>query len=132
MIQETRERLIRSMREDATLFSLTGGRIYPQDIATLKDPKYPCITVKIDGGLPDTHIPKMGSPKVVISFYSVKNYNEAYSLYERVKVLLSFSRLTDDDITILLKEVDLPRELFDPIATSYNLFTRWASIVFEP
>ncbi len=132
MIQETRERLVRAMREDATLFSLTGGRIYPQDIATLINPKYPCITIRVDAGEPDSHIPKLGTPRAIIAFYSVRNSNQSYSLYEQVKTLLSFAKLSDSSITLLLKEVDLPRELFDPVAKSYNLFTRWEIKAIEP
>lgn len=131
MIIEGRERLIRTMREDSTLFGLTGGRIYPQELATIINPKYPCVTVRIDSGNPDTHIPAVGYPRVIINFYSTKNYNESYTLYERSKDLLLFSINEDSNIVILLREISLPVENYDPIAKSYNLSSRWNMVVFE-
>ncbi len=125
MIKEARERIVRSLREDAGIFTATGGRIYPQDIATMPSPRYPCMTLRVDAGTPDEHVPDLGVARITLSFYSAVNYNEAYTMYELVKDFIALGRVKDSNVVLWFKEVNLPRELFDPIATSYNLVTSW-------
>ncbi len=131
MIKEARERIVRSLREDAGIFTATGGRIYPQDIATLSNPIYPCMTFRVDSGVPDGHVPDIGVARITMSFYSAVNYNEAYTMYELVKDFIALGRIKDDSVVLWFKEVNLPRELFDPIATSYNLTTSWSATIIE-
>ncbi len=131
MIKSARERLVREMRGDATVFGLVGGRIYPQEIATVKNPVYPCIAFRIDSGVPDPHVSKVGVPRVIINCYSTKSYNESYSVYEAVKDLLAISRFFDASVNLIIKEESLPREFYDPVGQTYNLITRWSMVIIE-
>ncbi len=131
MIKPARERLVRAMRGDATVFKLVGGRIYPQDVATIINPVYPCIAFRIDSGTPDPNVSKVGTPRVIINCYSTKSYNESYSIYEAVKDLLSISRFYDVNVNLIIKEESLPREFYDPVGQTYNLITRWSMMIIE-
>ncbi len=131
MIQEARELLMRSLRGDAGIFTATKGRVYPQDIATMDNPRYPCMTFRVDAGTPDANIPDVGVTRFIINFYSAVNYNESYAMYELVKDFLALARLKNANVVLWFKEVGLPRELYDPIATSYNVITSWSATIIE-
>ncbi len=129
MINEARELLVKSLREDAGIFTATAGRIYPQDIATMPNPRYPCMTFKIDAGIPDANIKDIGVPRVIMNFYSAVNYNESYTMYGLVKDFLAFARLKDSNVVLWFRQSGLPRELFDPMATTYNVITTWDATI---
>ncbi len=129
MINEARELLVRSLREDVGIFTVTAGRIYPQDIATMPNPRYPCMTFKLDAGTPDNHIVDIGVPRIIMNFYSAVNYNESYTMYELVKDFLAFARLKDSSVILWFKQLGLPRELFDPVGNTYNVISNWDATI---
>ncbi len=131
MIKEARELLMRSLRGDVGIFQATKGRVYPQDIATMKNPRYPCMTFRVDSGIPDGNVPDVGVIRIVINFYSAVNYNESYTMYEAAKDFLALTRLKNDSVVLWFKELGLPRELYDPVATTYNVITSWEATVIE-
>jgi hypothetical protein len=113
MIKESRTLLMRTMRSDSTLFNLVKGKIYPQDLATLKNPTYPCITFTFQGGESDSNIPGLAGASVSVKCYSTKSFNESWNIYEKIRSLVLLSVVEDSNIRIRITEGGSPFETFN-------------------
>ena len=125
MINATRERLIRELRGDATLFALIMGRIYPQDIATLNDPKYPCVTAGFGGGVAYPDNDDIGDATVTLQTFSTKSYSEAWDVYEKIKSVLAHSVFSDSEVTIRVTLDNIPHERYDITARTFIVVSTW-------
>ncbi len=125
MINAARERLVRTLRNDSDLFALVSGRIYPADLSTLINPKYPCITVSFAGGIPDEDNPSLANSGVTIQYYSTKSYSEAWNMHTKTKAVLAFGVFKDDEVTIRMTEEGIPFERWDNEARIYILTNNW-------
>ncbi len=125
MIKDARDRLIKEMRSDTDTFIATSGRIYPQDIATLKNPAFPCVTVSFGGGEPDNYLSVLADASVSIKVFSTKSYNQCWEIYEKVKTALAFGVFTDDSVRIRTTESTLPIERYDSVSRLYNVISGW-------
>lgn len=125
MINATRERLIRELRADAVLFALVKGRIYPSDLATLKDPKYPCVTAGFGGGTPLEGFDDIGDILCTLQTFSSKSYSEAWDVYEKVKDTIAQEVYSDSDVTIRLTLDSIPFERYLLDDRVYSIVSRW-------
>lgn len=125
MINAARERLVRTLREDSDVFTAVSGRVYPADLATLINPKYPCITVGFSGGSPDDDIPDLGNSNVVIQYHSTKSYSDVWDIHKKVKAVLAFGVFKDDEVTIRCTEEGIPFERWDQEGRIYTLTNIW-------
>jgi hypothetical protein len=125
MIKDARDRLIEEMRTDGDTFAATGGRIYPQDLATLLNPVYPCVTVGFQGGIPDAYLSQLADASVSIKAYSTKSYNQCWEIYEKFKSALAFGVFADDDVRIRMTESSLPIERYDEVGRVFNVVSGW-------
>ncbi len=131
MFKEARERLIRKLRADTTLFTSVRGRIYPQELATLTNPAYPCITFKMDGGDADEYNPALATCRVLFRSYSTVSYNQSWQIYEELKDVLAFEVTSDSSVRIRFREINVPHEDYDPIAKVYVVVNRWQLQTFQ-
>lgn len=131
MLKAARERLIRKLRADTTLFTSVKGRIYPQELATLPNPSYPCVTFKMDGGEADEHIPALATCRVSFRVHSTVSYNQCWDIYEQIKDVLAFEVVSDSNVRMRFREINTPVEDYDPIARTYTVISRWQLQVFE-
>ena len=125
MIKDARDRLIEEIRTDSDTFTATSGRVYPQDLATLLDPVYPCITVSFIGGIPDEYLVDLADASVTIKSYSTKSYNQCWDIYEKYKSALAFGLFVDADVRIRVTESTLPIEHYDPVGRVFSVISGW-------
>jgi hypothetical protein len=125
MIKDARDRLIEEMRSDVDTFTATSGRIYPQDIATLLNPVYPCVTVAFNGGVPDVYLSQLADASVSIKAYSTKSFNQSWEIYEKFKSALAFGVFADADVRIRTTESVTPIEQYDSIGRVYSVISGW-------
>jgi hypothetical protein len=125
MIKDARERLVEEIRSDTDIFTATGGRVYPQDVATVLNPVYPCATVAFNGGVPDAYLIDLAEGVVSIKVYSTKSYNQCWDIYEKIRTALAFGVFTDTDVRIRTVESVLPIEFYDSIGRVYNVTSTW-------
>jgi len=131
MIKESRELLVNKLRGDSDLFSVVAGRVYPEGLATLKDPRYPAVTISSSGGVPDDYIPDLADTIVSIQTYSFKSLNQCWDVYEKVKALLAFEVFEDSNVIIRCTENSLPIERYDSTARVYVVSSSWAIYVIK-
>jgi hypothetical protein len=125
MIKDARDRLIEEMRSDTDTFVATSGRIYPQDLATLLNPVYPCATVSFNGGVPDVYLSQLADLSISIKTYSTKSFNQSWEIYEKIKSALAFGVFTDDDVRIRTVESVSPIEQYDSIGRVFCVISGW-------
>ncbi len=125
MIKDARDRLVEEMRSDTDTFLATSGRIYPQDIATLQNPVYPCVTVAFLGGVPDDYLSEIADLTVSITAYSTKSYNQCWDIYEKIKTALAFGVFTDADVRIRTTESTSPVERYDSVGRVFSVISAW-------
>jgi hypothetical protein len=125
MINAAKERLVRTLRADADLFGIVSGRIYSSDLSTLINPKYPCITVAIDGGPSDDYIPDLGDSNCTIQYYSTKSYADAWDMHKKTKAVIFNGVFKDSEVTIRMTEDSIPFERWDKEARIYILTNSW-------
>lgn len=129
MIKDARDRLVKEMRSDSDIFNAVGGRVYSQDVATVLNPTYPCVTIGFGGGIPDEFLSELANASVSIRTYSTKSFNECWDIYEKVKNKLAFCVFTDADVRIRTTEDSLPVERYDSISRVYNIISGWDIII---
>jgi hypothetical protein len=129
MIKESRELLVNKLRSDTDLFTLVAGRVYPEDIATLTNPRYPAVTISSNGGIPDEYLSELADTLVTIKCYSFKSYNQGWDVYEKAKAKLAFEVFENSSVRIRCTENSLPTERFDTIGGIYIISSSWAVYV---
>jgi hypothetical protein len=125
MIDAARERLVRTLRADADLFTVVSGRIYPAELATLTNPKYPCITVSFSGGPSDDYNPDLADSSCTIQYYSTKSYSDVWDMHKKTKAVLFNEVFTDSEVTIRCTEDTIPFERWDAEGRIYVLTNLW-------
>lgn len=125
MIREARNKLVEEIRNDSDTFTATAGRVYPQDVATLLNPVYPCITVAFNGGVPDTYLVDLAEGSVSIKVYSTKSYNQCWDIYEKIRTALAFGVFVDAAVRIRTVENVLPTEFYDAVGRVFSVTSTW-------
>lgn len=125
MIRDARNRLVEEMRSNADIFTATGGRIYPQDIATLLNPVYPCSTVAFNGGVPDAYLVDLAEGAVSIKVYSTKSYDQCWDIYDKIRTALAFGVFLDATVGIRTTESVLPTEFYDAVGRVFSVTSTW-------
>ncbi len=125
MIRDAKNMLVRELRSDVDVFTVTNGRVYTQDVATILNPAYPCATVSFGGGIPDEFLIDLASALVNIRTYSTKSYDQCWDIYEKIKTALAFGVFTDADVRIRVTESTLPIERYDSVSRIYNVVSGW-------
>lgn len=125
MIKSARELIIREMTGDTDIFTSVGGRVYPHDVATLKDPVYPCATLKVNSGESDGYIEDIGNSPFLIQIYSNKSYSQCWDIYEKIKTFLSFGVFTNSSVRIRVTEFNKPFERYDEFGRINIVVSAW-------
>jgi hypothetical protein len=114
MIHQILQIMRKTITEDCTVYSYTASRVYPEHLAAVKDPIFPCITLYFKGGLSSGCIKESAKDTVFIKVCSDKNYKECYAIYDAIYMnILHNKRLSDDNYHILCREIMRPRPYID-------------------
>ena len=125
MIKAARDVLVRTLKGDSDLFAIVGGRVYPSDVATIRNPTYPCATTSFRGGVPDNFITDLGDSTCIIQTYSTKSYSQCWDMYEKIKSALAFGIFSDSDVRIRTTEDVMPIERYDEEARVFIVTSNW-------
>lgn len=132
MLQQAIGVLTRYLVKDSDLFLLVGGRIYPGEIAEIKNPQYPCITFKSVGGWGDKSINEFKEPTINFWVYSKNTFDECRKIYDTLTTKLHNQLIEDATIKIVRpREIMLPIDTFDPDGRLYKITGRWVLNVFK-
>ena len=110
---------------DSEVYALIKDRFYPAQLASVKNPVFPCACFSFIGGDPDRDIPQIGFLTFSIWSWSSLNFEQAYEVYEAVKKALNLVRLVDTEVRCVAKEVSKPIENFDVVTGDYYLMAGW-------
>lgn len=117
---------------DSTLTGLVEERFYPDEIALIENPTYPCINFSIGGGDgAERTAPKFHYPEIEFWTWSTVSKDEAWQVYQALFDVFEQQRLVSSEVYVVLFERSHPQETYDPIARAYGLYSRWGSTVSE-
>jgi hypothetical protein len=109
MIQQIIQLLRKKMIENNIITSFVGTRVYPENLASVKDPQFPCITIFFKEGQPTGCIKEIAKDTIVIHVCSEKNYKECFEIYDAIyKNVLHNQRFTDDNYNVVSRETKRP------------------------
>lgn len=74
-------RIVKLLQNDVYLQSFVGKRIYAQNIATMDQPEFPCITVTRQGLGSDPGIREVDSAYLMVDVWSKKDIVELWRIY---------------------------------------------------
>ena len=116
------DRVIRRiLLEDPKVYSLIGTRVYPSELATVKNVSYPCVNFIETGGTVDDDFPKIETPRVRVWISSKKGYDEAEEVYEAVRDALEKRTYTSETEYVVFKVMGYPGKMFDPVSAVYTI-----------
>src|SRR4030042_3639195 len=114
MIHQILQLLRKSMTEESAIYSYIESRVYPQHLATVKEPVFPCVTLYFKGGNSEGCIKESARDTVFIKVCSDKSYKECYEIYDAIYMnVLHNQRLSDANYHLLCREVMRPRPYID-------------------
>ena len=114
MIFQILQLIRKSISEESIIYSYVGSRVYPQHLATVKDPEFPCVTLYFSGGKSPGCIKVNARDMVYIKVCSDKNYKECYAIYDAIYMnVLHNKRLSDDNYHLVCREIRRPRPYLD-------------------
>jgi len=114
MIHEILQIIRKAISEDEGIYSLTEGRVYPEHLATVRNPEFPCVTLYFKGGVSSGPIKESAKDSVHIKVCSRKDYKECYLIYDSIYMnVLHNKRLTDGNYHIVCRERMRPRAYID-------------------
>ena len=80
--------LRRTLINNPNISKLVGTRVFPSYLASIKDPKYPCICFMRVGGPRDYRYTKRVSPQYDMYVYTSKDYSEADLIFDYIRQTL--------------------------------------------
>ncbi|MFN3467388.1 MAG: hypothetical protein ACK4WF_06765 [Candidatus Brocadiales bacterium] len=128
MYREAVGLIARYLISDSVLFLLVRGRVYPGEIAEIKDPQYPCVTYKVVGGGTDREVKEVKGMTLNFWVYSKVSLEECYKIYDTLSDRLFDAFLQGTSGTKVLR----PREVMAPVSytdvggTIYRVAGRWS------
>ena len=102
----------KNLLSDSTLSSVVKGHIYPQALAAVKTPEYPCICFEAEGTPWDQNIP-YSMCRIRFWVVSKKSYREALVIYGYIKDALDKKSFRDNDVYVVFSKDSEPSRYFD-------------------
>lgn len=105
--------LVQKLNADSTLRTLVGNRIYPAYLASVKNPKFPCVNFYSEGG--SKKISYLSFTLLGIRFwaYSEDDFEEATNIFDRISAILNDEILTSTDGNFVFTQMAEPIELHE-------------------
>ena len=105
--------LVKKLNADSQLRNLVGNRIYPAYLASITNPKFPCVNFYSEGG--SKKISYLSFAVLGIRFwaYSDENFGEANNIFDRISAILNDEILTSSDGNFVFAQMAEPVELHD-------------------
>lgn len=105
--------LVQKLNDDSTLRALVGNRIYPAYLASIRNPKFPCVNFYSEGG--SRRISYLPFALLGIRFwaYSAETFEEANDIFDRISAILNDEVLTSTDGNFVFSQMAEPVELHE-------------------
>jgi hypothetical protein len=117
-----------TLMSNADIYSLVAAREYPQYLASIKNPVYPCITIWFNDGKTPGVLKEYREGSIIVSAHSQKSYKEGYEIQECIYKALHQKKLVGQGIVVIVKEfgVQLPSiEKEEDMPTTYSIHSTY-------
>lgn len=131
VINDLRIGITNQVLDNATVIGLIKDRFYPQELAEVMNPSYPCANFKIDAGEKDIDTDKILLIPFRIWSWSKLSYDQAHIVYDAVEQAIQREHFDQDSARIFCKETATPSEAWDPVSRLYYLISGWEAKVIK-
>jgi len=126
-VKIAKEDVIQGIVNIGSLNEKLGGRIYPSELALVREPEFPCVNIDITDDLSPV---KMLSDKIRFATlriwaWSQESHYETRKIYEPIKELFNNKRRTKNETSIVYSEISGPTEVADKETNVYGVMTLW-------
>jgi len=121
-----KKNLIQMLVQTTSIRDQVGWRVYPARLASVQDPKFPCINFETEGGA----FPYRGAPYSTFSirfwFYTEESMGAAHKLYALGDAVLRNSIIVGEEMSAVLDPASRPVEISesDLFCETVNYFGR--------
>ena len=114
MIHQILQLIRKSITDEGAVYSYVESRVYPEHLAAVRDPGFPCVTLYFRGGNATGSIRESAFDNLLIKVCSEKSYKECYEIYDSIYMdILHNRKLSDENYNIVCSEVMRPRPYID-------------------
>jgi len=124
LLDELRALILRFFQRET--FELVGGRVYAAELAEVYSPSFPCINFRLGGGLSEISGLVSDIP-LLIWVWSSKSFDEAHKVYDLLRIAMQREHLVGSSVIVVLTELALPTEAYDPVGGLYYLAGRFSA-----
>ena len=110
---------------------LIATRCYPNELASVHDPEYPCINFVLNPGPTVGMAVEAGQTILQVWTWSQASYDEAGELMSLVSNKLAGQRIETDECYVALTINMSPEQLFDDADTLYGYVMRYTIMYIE-
>lgn len=113
MESEWKSNLIKALLAVDAIREKVGWRIHPARLASIKDPRFPCINFEIEGGGFPYRAARFSQFSMRFWFYTEESMEAATALYALADVVIRNSVTPGDTMSVVLDPSTSPIEIFD-------------------
>ena len=106
-------KMIKLLLADAAIAAAVGWRIYPARLATVLEPKFPCINFEYEGGAFPYRGARFSTSSRRCWFYSEDSVDAATQLYELADKILRNSATMGSKVSMVLDPSSTPMEIYE-------------------
>jgi hypothetical protein len=126
MESKWKAKMVKLLLADATISAAVGWRVYPARLATVIEPKFPCINFADEGGAFPYRTARFATSSLRFWFYSEKSIDAATQLYELTDAILRNHALMGSKLSMVLDPSSTLAEIHETglFGVTMNYFTR--------
>jgi len=130
-MRNLRTGILQRVSRDENVFKIIKGRFYPAELATIRDPEFPCANFRIDGGSPIDSIKELKSIRLLIWTWSKKSFQEAIEVFKAIENCLVSNIIEYGGSRLIIRLTTVPIEAYDETFGTYSTRSVWAVHLIE-
>lgn len=105
--------LIKALVQVELIRKAVGWRVYPARLASVQEPKFPCINFEMEGGTFLYRNAPFSTFSIRFWFYVETSIGDAHDLYALADAVLRNSVVVGEKISTVLDPASIPTEIFE-------------------